>query len=86
MICQRCLTNTVSWKGPITRLSHTECSNCGGRNCQVPEPQGEGDKCPHCGGLIEFEPVENCSCHINPPCGACTSARLTCTNCEEFFE
>ena len=43
----------------------------------------EGSKCLEdgCDGAMEYPPVENCSCHINPPCGACTGQRLTCTDC-----
>lgn len=43
----------------------------------------EGDPCnqPGCPGVIETKAVENCSCHISPPCGACTSACLICNTC-----
>lgn len=43
----------------------------------------EGDKCTEkgCGGTLEYPPVEGCTCHINPPCGACTSNVLTCNEC-----
>ena len=42
----------------------------------------EGDKCPqNCQGKLEYKPVENCSCHINPPCSACTDNALTCNDC-----
>ena len=41
----------------------------------------ELDKCPSCDGVLVFPPVENCSCHINPPCSECTSIRLTCLAC-----
>lgn len=49
----------------------------------------EGDTCPHdgCGGRLEYPPAENCTCHINPPCAACTSVLLTCNLCfDEFGE
>ena len=41
----------------------------------------EGDNCPLCemGQMGIF--VENCSCLINPPCSACTSAPLVCNKC-----
>lgn len=86
MLCKNCLTDTVSWQGPITALTHTLCSKCGGTDCQVQEPRDEGDQCPLCGRSVEYEDPENCSCHINPPCAACTSRRLTCIECGEFFE
>lgn len=43
----------------------------------------EGDRCPEkdCGGKLEYPEVENCSCHINPPCSACTDIVLTCQQC-----
>jgi hypothetical protein len=42
----------------------------------------EGDDCPYCDyGKMEYPRVENCSCHINPPCSACTSNKLECTDC-----
>jgi hypothetical protein len=43
----------------------------------------DGDKCREkdCRGRLAFPKVENCSCHINPPCGACTMVRLTCDEC-----
>lgn len=43
----------------------------------------EGDTCsePGCLGKMHYAPVENCSCHISPPCSACTSNLLTCDEC-----
>ena len=43
----------------------------------------EGDKCPetNCKGIVDYPPVENCSCHISPPCSKCTDNPLTCTIC-----
>lgn len=42
----------------------------------------EGDACPECGsGKLAYPPVENCSCHINPPCSACADRVLTCGEC-----
>lgn len=42
----------------------------------------EGDKCKECHkGLMEWPETENCSCHIHPPCSACTDTVLTCTEC-----
>lgn len=42
----------------------------------------EGDKCPDdCGGVLAYPPVENCSCHLHPPCGACVNNPLTCPMC-----
>lgn len=38
----------------------------------------EWDNCPDCGTRLKEKPVENCSCHINPPCSACTAPRMYC--------
>ena len=44
----------------------------------------EGEICGRngCAGVIKIHPVENCSCHISPPCGACTTPREYCDNCD----
>lgn len=43
----------------------------------------EGDVCGRngCEGVIEVHPVEGCSCHISPPCSACTKPRNFCPEC-----
>lgn len=43
----------------------------------------EGETCNRngCNGTIDIHPAENCSCHISPPCGACTSPRAFCQEC-----
>jgi len=42
----------------------------------------EGGACPTgCGGKLHLPPPENCSCHIAPPCSACTDRNLTCDSC-----
>ncbi|WP_020474510.1 hypothetical protein [Zavarzinella formosa] len=42
----------------------------------------EGGACPEqCGGILHNPKVENCSCHINPPCSACTDILLACNGC-----
>lgn len=42
----------------------------------------EGDKCKSCEkGFLIYPKVENCSCHINPPCSSCVDNKLTCDNC-----
>lgn len=85
MICSYCNTATVEWKGPMSALTHTECSNCGRTNCQITEPVEEGDECPHCGTGVTFAEVEGCRCHIDPPCSACVNAPLECPNSGEEF-
>ena len=48
---------------------------------------GRGDACP---GVLETAEVEDCSCHIDPPCSACTTDRTFCPECgwqaEELVE
>jgi len=43
----------------------------------------EGDDCPkeNCEGFLEYPEVMDCSCHISPPCSACTENELTCGTC-----
>lgn len=42
----------------------------------------EGDTCPECNeGKLKYGPVENCTCHINPPCSACVDNPLVCNSC-----
>lgn len=39
-----------------------------------------------CKGVIELLPVEDCSCHISPPCGACVGQKATCPECDWMSE
>lgn len=42
----------------------------------------DGDKCPKCNkGSFHYPDVENCTCHISAPCGACENNRLECDVC-----
>ena len=42
----------------------------------------EGDNCPECNfGDMLYNKVEDCSCHIDPPCSACVENSLVCDNC-----
>ena len=43
----------------------------------------EGDYCDveDCPGFLEYPKPVDCSCHINPPCHACTERKLTCPHC-----
>lgn len=44
----------------------------------------EGETCGRAGcvGVIAQHPSENCSCHISPPCGSCTTPREYCPECD----
>lgn len=35
-----------------------------------------------CQGVVAVADVEGCSCHINPPCAACTTPREFCPMCD----
>lgn len=50
----------------MSDYGYIEDETCGRRNCD---------------GVIKERAVENCSCHIAPPCGACTEARGYCEKC-----
>lgn len=45
---------------------------------------GEGEVCGRtgCTGHIERHEVENCSCHLSPPCSACTAPLNFCPECD----
>jgi hypothetical protein len=42
MQCERC-NGEVTWRGPFSALTHTECGSCGGINCQRVTPQDDPD-------------------------------------------
>lgn len=44
----------------------------------------EGEKCNRLGclGIIRAYGSDSCSCHINPPCSSCTTAREYCPECD----
>ncbi|MFA5920120.1 MAG: hypothetical protein WC856_02365 [Methylococcaceae bacterium] len=44
----------------------------------------DGEKCNRngCTGIIREHPVENCSCHIHPPCSSCTDPKGYCETCQ----
>lgn len=43
----------------------------------------EGEVCNrnNCKGIVAEHPVENCSCHLYPPCSACMTPRNYCATC-----
>lgn len=43
MVCSYC-GGSVTWRGPWSNLSHTECEDCGRWNCQVPESEDDDDE------------------------------------------
>lgn len=53
---------------------------------RLPEPDEDalrGHRPKPCQGTMIYGPVENCSCHISPPCGWCESNPLICDTCGE---
>jgi len=36
MVCEKC-GGCVTWRGPLSCLTHTKCESCGGINCQIAE-------------------------------------------------
>jgi hypothetical protein len=52
-------------------------------NPAAPPGTEEGQCCARdgCAGTIEMRREGSCSCHINPPCEACVSARAHCPVC-----
>lgn len=44
----------------------------------------EGETCgrDQCKGIIKESALEGCSCHISPPCSACTTDRCYCPDCD----
>lgn len=60
-----------------------------GQPCmRYPEPdedQPRGYKPTPCPGTMVIEAVENCACHINPPCAACGNNPLVCDTCGEEY-
>jgi len=46
------------------------------------EDYEEDDPCPCCDvGILQWKMIENCSCHIHPPCSSCVDNILECPEC-----
>lgn len=54
-----------------------------GRLSESVHGEEEGEFCNRdgCDGHMDWPEVENCSCHISPPCGRCETTPLTCDTC-----
>lgn len=52
---------------PMIKFGDEEGATCGRNGCR---------------GVIAQRAIENCSCHISPPCGACTTPREWCPGCD----
>lgn len=66
MICSKC-GGQVIWVGPFSNLTHTECQNCGGINCQVPESR----VCETCDGEGQVETGSFEAAHHIQTCPDC---------------
>ena len=68
--------------------TRVERFNDGGIEMKITVTKTEGDICGFegCQGILEYVRQTSCSCHINPPCSACTDAPLVCGICEEEIE
>lgn len=69
------------------------CRVCASPSTETRKPrimlgQEEGERCGRdgCNGIIAVRPVENCSCHIHPPCPSCTDPREYCPECDWHAE
>jgi hypothetical protein len=85
MICSRCHSPTVTWRGPLAALTHTECSQCGGINCQLVvddfDHGPEDDDCPNCGGDgVVYSCFDECAC-VDPESG-CDECERACDWCK----
>lgn len=80
----------VSTKGAIGWISHEpfHWTIAEGPVKPTPKVAGEGDPCQagECDGFLGHAPVENCSCHISPPCSACVDNPLVCLSCGMIHE
>lgn len=70
MRCSKC-GGYVTWRGPMSNLTHTECADCGARNSQAIDPDdNEGDwGCDHCrndGTLNEHNCCPVCDAEFAP--------------------
>ncbi|MFG1413419.1 hypothetical protein V5G24_20115 [Xanthobacter sp. VTT E-85241] len=77
MICDRCGTATITWRGPLSALTHTECSSCGGMNCQRVEDIYDADyddgECWNCGGEgYVFDCIDGFCADAEAGCDLCT--------------
>lgn len=52
------------------------CNRCAAPDEDNPKPLP-------CTGTMHYADVENCSCHINPPCSWCENNPLVCDTCGE---
>ena len=72
MQCELC-GGLVTWRGPLSALTHTECENCGGQNCQVAEPAEDADE-PQPETFVGHSVAAGvCVCTFRPP-----QANTTC--------
>jgi hypothetical protein len=74
-----------SVKGEIRKMIAPDFEALRRRRAAVADPgYWGGDRCNRngCDGEIELDPVVDCSCHIDPPCGACVDRLARCPVCD----
>lgn len=79
MICGTCGLGNVTWNHSLTA---TSCPDCGVKNQHVGNEEGEICRRRGCAGILAYPRVENCSCHISPPCTACVENAVRCPECD----
>jgi hypothetical protein len=70
-----------AWVGETTPCFITLDPTLAEENKAEEKELSEGDQCPDCDGKMIYPPVENCRCHIAPPCSACVDNELKCESC-----
>lgn len=54
MQCSQC-GGLVTWRGPLSSFTHTECHDCGAVNSQLAEPEPDPVPCDTCDGTGEID-------------------------------
>ena len=76
-----------AWKLSAPDDDRNEIGTDEGQPCnRYPEPDEDaprGYRPRPCGGTMVIHPVENCSCHLTAPCGACVNNPIVCDTCGE---
>lgn len=64
MVCSIC-GGMVTWRGPLSALTHTQCESCGERNCQVVADDDDGDE-PHPGEELSEQSMYEAAGGLRP--------------------
>lgn len=80
MICGACGSPEVTWRGPLTAVTHAECGRCGAKNSQVDEGATPCEAC----GPTDAPVCEGCGCCQE--CCNCSPSDCDCDACEDRRE